>query len=914
MHKRTIPLILGTALLICGLLSILSIHGLQGNARIINYAGVVRGATQRLIKMELSGRADDALIAHLDGIMDELSTGVGENGLDRLEDTQFQALLTQMKEQWTQIKAEILRVRGGADGEALYALSEDYFQLADRTVSAAERYTERQVDRAEHGLLVLCAVFLLLAVLLAWYGAVQDRRRRALREEEDANRVQRENLTRMSEDLRAPMDEISELMYVADLENYDLLFINEAGRRTFGVTGRDDRKCYQVLQGCESPCPFCSTPQLRPGENYTWEHTNPITKRHYLLKDRLIQWEGRPARMEIAFDISKAEEEKQALKNMLDAEQMVMECVRALYREREINRSVPVVLERLGRFLSADRSYLGIVREELIYNDFEWCGEGVASEKEALQGLPLSMIGRWLPIFSRQECVILEDVGSLRESEPEEYELLHSQGIHSLVAAPLEQDGKLRGLLGVDNPPREQIRSIVSLLQTLCYFLMLSYRRQESEEQLSQLSYYDTLTSFYNRNRYMEDAASLSSHDGPVGIVYLDVNGLKDINDQQGHAFGDGVLVECARQMREAFREADYYRIGGDEFVIICPGADRADFDTRVADLRRRFSDSACCHAAIGAQWAERFGDLQKIIASADAKMYEDKKEYYRNHPVSNRYRHHSDEVLHLSDPEVLREEISQERFVVYLQPKVSSADRSTVGAEALIRYRPRSGSLVLPGNFLPLLEESKSVSQLDFYVFEYACSQLRTWAGQGKQTLPVSVNFSRCSLSQPDFVSRLSGLCQKYGVEKKYLEIELTETAREADGVDLKALIRDLRQEGFQVSIDDFGTEYANLALLSTVEFDVLKLDKSLVDDVARNARARTVVETIVSICRKMGIEVVAEGIETEDQLAALRACGVELAQGFLFSRPIPIGEYEEKYLQDAAEETGEECRPPAS
>ncbi|MDO4269338.1 MAG: bifunctional diguanylate cyclase/phosphodiesterase [Eubacteriales bacterium] len=396
----------------------------------------------------------------------------------------------------------------------------------------------------------------------------------------------------------------------------------------------------------------------------------------------------------------------------------------------------------------------------------------------------------------------------------------------------------------------------------------------------------------------MEDCAALADRPGPVGVVYLDVNGLKDINDQRGHAVGDKVLVECARQMREAFEQADYYRIGGDEFVILCYGVDRAAFDRRVQALRRCFAANPRCKAAIGAQWNARFTDLQQTIARADAMMYEDKKAFYRQHPTSNRYRHHSDEVIRLSDPAVLQEEIRQQRFVVYLQPKVSSSDRAAVGAEALIRYQPRAGSLILPGNFLPLLEESQTISQLDFYVFEYACSQIKEWVGQGKQALPVSVNFSRCSLSQPDFVARLSELCVKYGVDKKYLGIELTETARESDGVDLKALIHELRQAGFTVSIDDFGTEYANLSLLSTIEFDVLKLDKSLVDDVAHNAKARTVVETIVGICKKMDIQVVAEGIETEEQLAVLRACGVELAQGFLFSKPIPIGEYEKKYL----------------
>ena len=899
MQKRIIPIILAVALFITGLLSVFSIHGLQGNARIINYAGVVRGATQRLVKQELNGQPNDALITKLDGILTELATGEGENGLDRLRDEPFQQLLSQMLGQWATIKDTILQVRQGADGALLYEQSEDYFTLADQTVSAAEAYSERHVRNAEYGLVALSAVFLLLAALLAWYGAVQARRQRILQKAEAENRLKSEHLARMSEDLRAPMNEISELIYVADLETHELLFINEAGKKTFHVSELTGQMCYQVLQGFDRPCDFCTTARLVPGENYTWEYTNPITKRHYLLKDRLIEWEGRSARMEIAFDITEAEEEKQSLKNMLDTEQMVMECVRTLYQEHDMARSFPAVLEQLGKYLAANRVYLSMFQNNQLQKEFEWFEEASCDHTEvSLLDLPRSTLERWHESFNEHGCIILEDVKMLQDTSPEEYALLRSRNIRSLAVTPLEQDGQLRGVLVVDNPPSERIRSIASLLQTLCYFLMLAYRRTENEQQLSHLSYYDTLTSFYNRNRYIEDSAALKGQSGPVGVVYLDVNGLKDINDQRGHAFGDEVLIKCARQMRDVFQKANFYRIGGDEFVIICLGIDRATFDIRVAALRRRFDDNILCNAAIGAQWDEQLQDLDQIIARADAKMYEDKKEFYRKNPSSNRYRHISDEVLHLSDPDILREEIRQERFVVYLQPKISSTDRSAVGAEALIRYQSRSGSLILPGNFLPMLEETLTVSQIDFFVFEFACSQLKEWARQGKQTIPVSVNFSRCSLSRPDFVAQLVGICQTYGVENKYLEIEITETFHEADGVDLKALIHDLRQAGFVVSIDDFGTEYANLALLSTVEFDVLKLDKSLVDDVASNPRACHVVESIVSICKKMEIQVVAEGIETEEQLSALRACGVEFVQGFLFSKPIPIEEYEGTYL----------------
>ena len=279
--------------------------------------------------------------------------------------------------------------------------------------------------------------------------------------------------------------------------------------------------------------------------------------------------------------------------------------------------------------------------------------------------------------------------------------------------------------------------------------------------------------------------------------------------------------------------------------------------------------------------------------------MYEDKKTFYRTHPASNRYRHHSDELLHLADPAVLQEEIRQNRFVVYLQPKISCPDRTAVGTEALIRYQPRPDALVLPGNFLPLMEETGAVSQIDFFVFKFVCSRLKSWMEQGKAVFPVSVNFSRCSLAQPMFVEQLTTICDSSGISPELLEIEITESLREVEDLDIRALIIKIREAGFSVAIDDFGTEYANLALLSSVEFDVLKLDKSMVGDVAHNPRTRAIVESIAEICGKLGIRMVAEGIETEEQMAALNACGVRLAQGFLFGKPVCAGQFEETYLQ---------------
>ena len=570
MKKRLIPIVLFLSLVGLGGLSLVSIHNLQGNARVINYTGVVRGATQRLVKEELKGRADDALIARLDGIMEELATGVGANRLIRLNDQAYQDLLASMEDQWQELKEEIMLVRQGKDSQTLFELSESFFQLADTTVTAAEQYTEQQVNRTSRGFGILILGAMGVWGILVWQERRQDKMQAVIRERENANRQQKQRLDRMWDTLRAPLNDISEMMYVSDVETHELLFLNEAGMRNFHLDSIEGKRCYEVLHGRSEPCPFCGEHFTDYDNIVTWENTNPITGRHYLLKDRLIEWNDRPARLEIAFDVTEAEKEKQSLKFALRAEDMLVDCVRSLYEDRGIGEILPVILDKLGRFMNADRSYVFMLRDGKLYNEYEWCAGGVESQMDTLQGLPLEFIDRWLKIFDRQECMVLEDVQDLKEDYRNEYEILTAQGITSLVAAPLERDGHFCGAIGVDNPPLEQLVNIGPLLRTLGYFLMLSYRRDENEKELNRLSYHDTLTSFYNRNRYIADTDNLRETQSPVGIVYLDVNGLKDINDLRGHAFGDKVLVECARRMRETFEGADFYRIGGDEFVIIC--------------------------------------------------------------------------------------------------------------------------------------------------------------------------------------------------------------------------------------------------------------------------------------------------------------------------------------------------------
>lgn len=269
MQKKIFPVILTVALVLSSIFSVLCLHNLQGNAKVINYAGIVRGATQRLVKEELNGIPNDVLIAKLDGILDELQSGHGDHGLIRMNSREFQDLILQMEADWSILKEEIYLVRAGGDVELLFEDSESYFDLADRAVLAAEQFSEKRELLAEKSLLLLNCFFVLMIFFFYLYSSGQARRQKELQEIEEEDRKRKEHLSHMVDNLLGPMNEISELVYVSDLEDHTLLFVNKAGQETFHIDTMDGQKCYKVLQGFDSPCEFCTSPILKEGEIYT---------------------------------------------------------------------------------------------------------------------------------------------------------------------------------------------------------------------------------------------------------------------------------------------------------------------------------------------------------------------------------------------------------------------------------------------------------------------------------------------------------------------------------------------------------------------------------------------------------------------------------------------------------------------
>lgn len=702
----------------------------------------------------------------------------------------------------------------------------------------------------------------------------------------------------------ALLNELSELVYISDVNTYEMIFINESAKTLFGV-GSDvsGRKCYEVLQGRSSPCGFCTNSKLCHDKFYTWEIFNRKLSRHYLLKDKLISWNGREARLEIAIDITEKENQKDTLKNALDAEVAVLNCVKVLTEAESHGDAVSKVLENVGLFLAAERTYIFEIRDKFIDNTYEWCAPGVSPQIDNLQGLPISLISFWRESFDAGQCLVITDIEELRETRRDEYEILRAQNIRSLIAAPLAADGRLVGYLGVDNPPAARILHISPLLITLANFITGTMQRRLYQRRLEELSYNDMLTGLYNRNAFIRDVESLSKNGfKSLGIVYVDVNGLKKCNDEYGHAAGDLALVKTAKTVESVFPEKgnSTYRIGGDEFVVLSPNLSEEYFSSLVAKLKAKIGrdEDGMRSFSMGWRWASGGCDIQSLLTEADEQMYLDKKQFYRSKAATKRYRACSDEVIGLGDPEALRCQLDDGRFLVYFQPKVSVADHKPIGAEALTRYLSSEGALIAPDQFISLLENNRLIWMLDFWVFGFVCRKIRQWLDLGKKVLPISVNFSRATISETDFVERLEEAWRQWKVPKELLEIEVTETVELDDEKNFLDIVKRVKEAGFRISIDDFGARYANLSLFAASCFDVLKIDRCLVRDLPDNPTAFAVLKAISDICRKMNIRVIAEGVENERQLNALLEIGCDGLQGFHFSRPIPLEEYQAKYL----------------
>ncbi len=426
-------------------------------------------------------------------------------------------------------------------------------------------------------------------------------------------------------------EKLDEMVYVSDVDTHELIYMNEHLRNSLGYQNHEEyvgKMCYEVLQGASSPCEFCTNSQLKEGEFVTWTHKNPVLNKRVLLKDSMIHKNGRNYRIELAIDTD-SETACQSTYYYARSETILNECIQQIFSTTDAEESISRMLAYIGKAFASDRSYIfEITGNGIATNTHEWCEEGVEPQKDLLQNIPMSAIDWWFSLFDEDRVTVISDLEDIRNEYPESYALLKPQGIHCLAVGPIKEEGKTIGFIGVDNPDKQMMPVIESFMKVIGYFTVTLLRQRDLLGRMNNLSYHDQLTGAYNRHAMNEQYGELSMDS--VGVIYCDISGLKEVNDNQGHEAGDRLICHCCGLICQGDKDCKVYRAGGDEFVAVYADCGKEEFQNKVYQLRQKIKEDQC-HMAVGYAWSDQKPlELEKLIAQADQVMYQDKRKYYR--------------------------------------------------------------------------------------------------------------------------------------------------------------------------------------------------------------------------------------------------------------------------------------------
>ncbi len=424
--------------------------------------------------------------------------------------------------------------------------------------------------------------------------------------------------------------------------------------------------------------------------------------------------------------------------------------------------------------------------------------------------------------------------------------------------------------------------------------------RKRTELELVRLAHYDQLTSLPNRTLLRERvdhalARAMRAGSG-VATLILDMDRFKEINDMLGHEIGDKLLIEAAQRIRDSVREQDTVaRLGGDEFAVILEGVSEA---REVLPVIERIIESlnevttidgheVNSSTSVGiAMYPENGNDLSELLRAADLAMYQAKSS------GRGRYQFFADAMQEEAQSRhalewALRRAVEKNEFELVYQPQVCLRTGMVIGVEALLRWMSPTRGLLTPYHFIAGLEEFGLINEVGEWVLQTACEQIRKWHAMDLEPMRIGVNVSAQQFEDPMLIDKIRGALKDTKIPPELLELELTESCLMFDPGQAGALLREIRDVGVRIAIDDFGTGYSSLTYLNEFPLNALKIDKNFVQSVESTDRGGPISNMIIGLGQNLGLEVIAEGVETEAQLSYMREHGCDIAQGYLYARP---------------------------
>ena len=589
---------------------------------------------------------------------------------------------------------------------------------------------------------------------------------------------------------------------------------------------------------------------------------------------------------------------------------IVYSVVEMLFKSKELSASISMALSMICNYYDFDQ--IGIVdyTEDDAQANCNHSWSNTRFERFSRQIVNLSTsLEKTIALYKSTSNGIFHtnDVTNLNIESNCITDILKCAGINSLFQCSITDNGSLKGYLFAHTINKVEWEGhIADTLNLLTQIISGYLIKQRSQEDVYKLTQTDMLTGSNNLFAFITKASEILEQN-PLqrfATVYVDIDRFKLINDKYGFSVGDHVLIDFANIINNNLKNNEIYgRIDADKFVLFMKFMGMSEFDNRIISLFNEVSshvrDEIGYRATLigGVYIINDETDISAAIDRANLARKSIKDHHHSTYEIFNESMKSS--IVIKNDIETAMESaIEHEEFKVYYQPKFNIFTNTICGSEALVRWERPGYGLVSPGLFIPIFEDNGFIAEVDFYVFDKVCALMRELMDKGVKVYPISVNFSRVHLSNDNIIKRLISVVGKYDISPSLIEVEITESAFSEGDDFTPALLNEIRRLGFKLSMDDFGSGLSSLNSLRKFPFDILKLDRVFFNKEGISEKERIVVKNVVNLAKQLNMSVIAEGIETEEQVEFLRSIDSPIVQGFLYAKPVPQDVFVNDYL----------------
>jgi diguanylate cyclase (GGDEF)-like protein len=633
-------------------------------------------------------------------------------------------------------------------------------------------------------------------------------------------------------------------------------------------------------------------------------HSKDLGKDCYSLYSKKTM--GQPAITPVKHNETTARDSHTLLDNSL-----LSKIIDVLFDAKDLAFTINYTLSLIGNYYNLD--CIGVCEytadNKHMVNTYYWKSQGSTDSMDDLYKVSIEDSDLFAYYKTTNTGVYYcRDINTLECDYHKFLEILKSQNIKSFIQCAIADSGNYTGYIyaNIRKDTKQLEKHEIDTISFISKIIGGYIRKLRSEEKARIVARKDLLTDSYNINSFSEEAESIlyENQYDQFAILNFDINKFKQINETLGYSKGDELLQQTAKMFKQTLTKNEIFgRIIGDRFLVLLQYDTLEDLENRIEYYFMQFntllatqSDCSNLSLIIGIYLIESNDRISIAVDRANIA----RKSIRERH--KNNYTYFSSDmkaniVKRQNIENIMVDSLKKKEFCVYYQPKFNLTTGEIYGAEALIRWNHKNG-IIYPNDFIPIFEENGFITEVDFFVLEEVCKQLRQLIDNQNKVVPISVNFSRIHFKENTLLQNLTTIIDKYKISPDLIEIEITESAMTDNCIYLIPLLEEIQKLGFRLSMDDFGSGLSSLNALRVLPFDILKLDKNFFRTETTTIKERIIISNIVNMARELKMEIISEGVETKEQAAFLKSIGCDYAQGYLFAKPMPANEYIRKYL----------------